>query len=855
MTERLARAVAALEPEGGSVLLLGEPGSGKGRLAEEAAYELERRIGTGVKVFLLPAPSLEEQGDEEVFEDWLLAQLGVEPCEERDARGPAAVSAAAKLVLDTVLQESDGRAPVIVAPSVDRYPARPGALLASLVRTGRVRLVATARYLSGAAEQISRHPRLQRLSIGPLSRLEANTMLTQLLGCEQIEFSTLHRWYAITNGYAHSLTVLALALDRRGLLERERGMIWERTRNFGAIPEEFLTYLGEACTAEELETLETIAVGEPITEAALLEKLSPAHLRALQSMGLVVPREREGGEVAITTSHELLASSLKSRMGADRRRKIGAELYMALRHGFDKQEELRTPNRLFRLVSLGLEAGRVLPIEWLVAALDDPGFERDPETKLTIARAIIRHPDVLPARLAEAAIGICHTARLLGDRRAVDEAMEIIGELLDPGTRKALTVPLRIRLQVELVTHLTLDRERYEEAFEHLEQLKQLECEPGSAAAEMVRCAYPVFYARTGQLRKVLECAPDPEEQGRMELEWVRSQARLVSSLTLSQQGRFSAAFEVADRTRTFAALGGRVERFIGDQLTLAMFISRWASGSLLAASEILEQVQTRSLSLLQNTGFVEGSSAILAVGQGRWRDAVLLAERAVARFGERDPFGMLAIFNGVLAYAQAALGERAESRRSILASEIASAGTGQVLRGVVRILTLEARHWNGEADVVEQANRTIAWARREELPFIELRAMQVLASVQGGLDSARLMRAREISARIDEPMGSALLGFIEEVNAGESAWDAPSARILTDLGVWLPLPHTPLLSAREREIALHAALGYSSKWIAERFFLSTRTVETHLRHVFTKLGVTGRDELRSYLRGGKLSA
>jgi DNA-binding CsgD family transcriptional regulator len=48
-------------------------------------------------------------------------------------------------------------------------------------------------------------------------------------------------------------------------------------------------------------------------------------------------------------------------------------------------------------------------------------------------------------------------------------------------------------------------------------------------------------------------------------------------------------------------------------------------------------------------------------------------------------------------------------------------------------------------------------------------------------------------------------------------------------------------LSAREREVAELVALGLSNRQIAEALYLSPRTVETHLAHVCSKLGVTGR--------------
>ena len=48
-------------------------------------------------------------------------------------------------------------------------------------------------------------------------------------------------------------------------------------------------------------------------------------------------------------------------------------------------------------------------------------------------------------------------------------------------------------------------------------------------------------------------------------------------------------------------------------------------------------------------------------------------------------------------------------------------------------------------------------------------------------------------------------------------------------------------LSGREREIVMLAAKGLASKDIAERLFLSVRTVSNHLQHAYSKLGVRSR--------------
>jgi DNA-binding CsgD family transcriptional regulator len=58
----------------------------------------------------------------------------------------------------------------------------------------------------------------------------------------------------------------------------------------------------------------------------------------------------------------------------------------------------------------------------------------------------------------------------------------------------------------------------------------------------------------------------------------------------------------------------------------------------------------------------------------------------------------------------------------------------------------------------------------------------------------------------------------------------------------------TPLLTAREHEVAMLAAAGLTSKAIAGRLVVSPRTVESHLYRVFAKLGVEDRSQLAEVL-------
>jgi DNA-binding CsgD family transcriptional regulator len=51
-------------------------------------------------------------------------------------------------------------------------------------------------------------------------------------------------------------------------------------------------------------------------------------------------------------------------------------------------------------------------------------------------------------------------------------------------------------------------------------------------------------------------------------------------------------------------------------------------------------------------------------------------------------------------------------------------------------------------------------------------------------------------------------------------------------------------LTSAERRVAALAAEGLSNRQIAEHLFVTQATVETHLRHVFHKLGITSRADL-----------
>jgi DNA-binding NarL/FixJ family response regulator len=87
-------------------------------------------------------------------------------------------------------------------------------------------------------------------------------------------------------------------------------------------------------------------------------------------------------------------------------------------------------------------------------------------------------------------------------------------------------------------------------------------------------------------------------------------------------------------------------------------------------------------------------------------------------------------------------------------------------------------------------------------------------------------------------------LSVFEDLGAGRDA-DAAAA-LLRDLGVKAARTgpkNVGLLTKREQEVLALLGEGLSNPEIAERLFLSRKTVEHHVARILSKLGLRGRAE------------
>jgi DNA-binding NarL/FixJ family response regulator len=189
-------------------------------------------------------------------------------------------------------------------------------------------------------------------------------------------------------------------------------------------------------------------------------------------------------------------------------------------------------------------------------------------------------------------------------------------------------------------------------------------------------------------------------------------------------------------------------------------------------------------------------------------------------------------------AWATLAAGHRADAVRALQAGADEAAEMGA---GAIEALCRHDLARLGQA--AEQAPRLRDLARRVDGPLVKAMA-----------DHAEALAVDDATALEASALAFAGLGFTVLATAAQQAAAASyersgqrrSANAARRRSTGDPLT---VLSDREREIALLAAEGRSSRDIGEALFVSVRTVDNHLRRVYEKLGVSGRAELTEVLR------
>jgi DNA-binding CsgD family transcriptional regulator/tetratricopeptide (TPR) repeat protein len=323
-----------------------------------------------------------------------------------------------------------------------------------------------------------------------------------------------------------------------------------------------------------------------------------------------------------------------------------------------------------------------------------------------------------------------------------------------------------------------------------------------------------------------------------------RSTLEATLAQVLLQAGRFDEAFDAGIRDLRLASAGddqfgirgaelalGRIELERGRLESAARWFREVVGGALARGPMSLAAPAAGGLALVRlSQGDADGADEALGLvpagAPARVPTTVLAAGVSAARLGD---LALAVTTLGGAAHELAEQGHRFHAGVHLFTlarwGDPGVAATGLerlVAAGAGELTALQARHARAEADGDGATLVAVAddWIGRGAVLY----AAEALAS------AARLAHAA------GEPRTATGLQARSDALAAQSQGAAtPLLRFTATL---VPL------TAREREIAALAAQGESSKDIAERLFLSVRTVDNHLQSIYGKLGIRGRREL-----------
>lgn len=842
---------ALTDERGHGVLVLGAGGLGKTHLARRVAEA--HAAATGALVVPLHAAA----GRSTVPLDALEPLLG-----GIDAGRSWTRSGLAERLAEILAERGAGRPVVLLVDDAQHLDESSAACLAAVARAGFATLLATARTtvdLDPTWSALWKEGVVERVDLTPLTADDVRDLLVQVLGGD-VRRDVVHGLWTQTGGNPfHLREALFDALDSGWL--QVRGGVWSPVgspragRRLVDLVGAELAGLDDA----ERTVVETVALTEPIPTRRLAAAVDGGALDRLVERGLVVLdrgfRDRNGfGQVARLV-HPLYADAVLEAVPPGRRRHL-FESMAADDWGHGVPQPL--PG-LLRSVLLALDVGLAPPVPALLDAASAAGMLEDDLLPIQAATAALAQlgPDALERVDALVLRADAQRARLeiVLAAQDLDEALGLL-DRLDPHQvgyvdryRAALTAraTLRFHNEADLVGAMAL----FDEGIERFEQLADagvvVDRPDWFRDQRLNQLGFAGFFPEHAAEFVARQADPALDPRNRIVI-------TMVTCFGLAQQGHLEEA-----SARVLAALdlaAAHVDQlpWAPSELRATWFCLCWWAGDLDGVDTILGLDPDAAPRPRIDQAIDQVGEGIVAGLHGRWRDALAHCRAATARFEERDQTGYLPFVLAQHAKAAVAAGESAEARtiRARLAS--AAAGATGMFEGRVRLDHLAGSVGLGEPTAVAEATALAGWARERDYALVELEALHLLVVADPAAPDreSHADRITELRARVDGVVARRLADHALALLDGDAALAAGHLADLVGHGVWVPLVvRRDDLSRREREIAELAATGMRSREIAERLYLSPRTVDTHLARVFRKLGINRRSDLAGALAAG----
>ena len=318
----------------------------------------------------------------------------------------------------------------------------------------------------------------------------------------------------------------------------------------------------------------------------------------------------------------------------------------------------------------------------------------------------------------------------------------------------------------------------------------------------------------------------------------------LAEVMAATAAGDYSAAERVWERYAPMATVGPEADAFVYAMLGLGEL----ARGALSAACGAFRD----SISAMSH-GFPTGWLMLVAAWSAQAEGARGGGEAAAAalKISEEAYGPQVAVFLPELELARA--WERASVGQTTAAQKHAVRAAQIARHSGMYAVEMRALHTAVRFDDRSHTSRVAELAKTLNNPLAEAKAVHArgLADHDGDLLDAAADRFADLGA-VALAADAAAQAAREHAHAGHRGKEVASsarAHALAGQGeirtpavaaAARPLP----ISDREREIATLVAAGLSNREVADRLFVSVRTVDGHLYRIFAKLRIDDRDQL-----------
>jgi ATP/maltotriose-dependent transcriptional regulator MalT len=713
----------------------------------------------------------------------------------------------------------------------------------------------------------------QRIEVGPLERQQVDTLVAQVLG-GPVEGTTLQQLWTASDGNALYLREVVLSGLESGALVEEAGL-WRFVSSLE--PSSRLTDLVEArlsgLSEEEVDALELVAFGEPVG-VEIIEKLaSGTALEALERKGVVVT-ELDDRRIQARLAHPLHGEVLRDRIPPLRARSVRRSLADAVEAAGSRRR-----GDVLRVAVWRLDAGGDASPASFIEAAQQAKFANDFGVALRLAQ---RAYEVEPS--FESGHTYADVLYDLGEAELLEEVLGAISGFAEEDGERALHAMLRgfnlywrlgrgqpARAVLQDASAVLTDREWKAEVEG---ALAVMDATSGNPQAAVERTAHLL-----------------DRSEGR-----AFAQAALAVTLGLPLLGLGAEAMQIADRGyQAHLDLGDQMSLYEPALLMVGKSIALTQLGRTEESEALARQIYEESIATGEAAGWAFGAMglAVSCLEQGRiresdrwWKEAASLF-RAVEHNGPyrwalagmllckallRDLDGVpdvlaelertadhpaamhdLDVRRGE-AWLEMVQGDPAEARAILHEAAGDAAVQGLywlelvILHEIVRLGGDTAPHVGRIRELADEVQGELAQNIAVHVEALAKKDAESLGAVSGAFEAggSLLLAAEAATAAAD--------AYRRDGNQrSATSWARQGAELARRCeGVRTPglvdaAGPTPL-TKREREIALLAAEGLTSREIAEQLFVSVRTIDNHLARVYDKLGVAGRDDLGNVL-------